>query len=182
MRIHKDCEEVLVSNEQIRSKCEQLGKLLTKDYEGKNPIFIALLKGAIPFFAELVKHIECDMEMEFLCASSYSGVSSTGKVNIKGDINCDVSGRHVVFVEDIIDTGLTLSEVIKLFKERNVASCEVVTLVDKVEGRTIKNVIPKYKGFDIPNKFVIGFGLDYNEKYRNLPYIGVLKRSVYEKQ
>ena len=182
MTMHNDVERILLSNEQIKERCSELGKQISKDYEGKNPIFIALLKGAIPFYAELIKHIECDMEMDFIKVSSYEGVSSTGKVNIKRDVTTDVNGRHVIFVEDIIDTGLTLAEVIKEFKNRNVASCEVVTLVDKPEGRLIKEVEPKYKGFDIPNAFVIGFGLDYNEKYRNLPYVGILKRCVYEKQ
>ena len=181
MLMHKDVEEVLLSLDQIVEKSEELGKRLSKDYEGKTPVFIALLKGAVPFFAEVIKHIECPMEIDFLDVSSYSGVNSTGKVTIKRDVTTNVIGRHVVFVEDIIDTGLTLSEVIKEFKNRGVASYEVVTLVDKPEGRKVNDVEPKYIGFNIPNKFVVGFGLDYNELYRNLPYIGVLKRSVYEK-
>lgn len=181
MLMHKDVEEVLLSLDQIVEKSEELGKRLSKDYEGKTPVFIALLKGAVPFFAEVIKHIECPMEIDFLDVSSYSGVNSTGKVTIKRDVTTNVAGRHVVFVEDIIDTGLTLSEVIKEFKNRGVASYEVVTLVDKPEGRKVNDVEPKYIGFNIPNKFVVGFGLDYNELYRNLPYIGVLKRSVYEK-
>ena len=121
------------------------------------------------------------MEIDFLDVSSYSGVNSTGKVVIKRDVTTDLTNRHVVFVEDIIDTGLTLSEVIKEFKKRDIASYEVVTLVDKPEGRTVNDVQPKYIGFNIPNKFVVGFGLDYNELYRNLPYIGVLKKEVYSK-
>ena len=181
MLMHKDVEEVLLSLDQIVEKSEELGKRLSKDYEGKTPVFIALLKGAVPFFAEVIKHIECPMEIDFLDVSSYSGVNSTGKVTIKRDVTTNVIGRHVVFVEDIIDTGLTLSEVIKEFKNRGVASYEVVTLVDKPEGRKVNDVEPKYIGFNIPNKFVVGFGLDYNELSRNVPYIGVLKRSVYEK-
>lgn len=181
MLMDKDVEEVLLSLDQIVEKSEELGKRLSKDYEGKTPVFIALLKGAVPFFAEVIKHIECPMEIDFLDVSSYVGVNSTGIVEIRRDITTDVKGRHVVFVEDIIDTGLTLSEVIKEFKKREIASYEVVTLVDKPEGRKVNDVKPKYIGFNIPNKFVVGFGLDYNELYRNLPYIGVLKRSVYEK-
>lgn len=181
MLMHKDVEEVLLSLDQIVEKSEELGKRLSKDYEGKTPVFIALLKGAVPFFAEVIKHIDCPMEIDFLDVSSYVGINSTGKVEIRRDITTDVKGRHVVFVEDIIDTGLTLSEVIKEFKKREIASYEVVTLVDKPEGRKVNDVQPKYIGFNIPNKFVVGFGLDYNELYRNLPYIGVLKRSVYEK-
>lgn len=179
--MHKDIEEILLSQEQIIVKCEELGKKLSKDYEGKTPIFIGLLKGAVPFLAELIKHIECPMEMDFIDVASYSGTQSTGKVTFLKDVTSNVEGRHIVFVEDIIDTGLTLSEVAKVFKQRNIASYEIVTLVDKPEGRKIEGVNPKYIGFNIPNKFVVGFGLDYNEIYRNLPYIGVLKRSVYEK-
>ena len=122
------------------------------------------------------------MEMDFLDVSSYSGVNSTGKVVIKRDVTTDLKNRHVIFIEDIIDTGLTLSEVIKEFKKRDIASCEVVTLVDKPEGRKVNDVVPKYIGFNIPNKFVVGFGLDYNELYRNLPYIGVLKKEVYSSE
>lgn len=181
MQLHKDVEEILLTHEEIVEKSKELGKRITKDYEGKTPILIGLLKGAIPFFAELIKYVECDMEMDFIDVSSYDGVKSTGKIKVLKDVSCDVSGRHILFVEDIIDTGLTLSEVIKMFQERNIASYEVVTLIDKPEGRTIAGVNPKYIGFNIPNKFVIGFGLDYNEIYRNLPYVGVLKRSVYEK-
>jgi len=179
MLMHKDVEEILISQEQIIDKCEELGKMISKDYEGKTPVIIGLLKGAVPFYAEIIKHIDCQMEMDFLDVSSYSGVNSTGKVVIKRDVTTDLRNRHVIFVEDIIDTGLTLSEVIKEFKKREIASCEVVTLVDKPEGRKVNDVVPKYKGFNIPNKFVVGFGLDYNELYRNLPYIGVLKKEVY---
>ena len=181
MELHKDVEEILLSHEEIEAKCEELGKRVSKDYEGKTPIFIGLLKGAVPFLAELIKHIECPMEIDFIDVASYSGTQSTGKVTFLKDVSCNLEGRHVVFVEDIIDTGLTLSEVVKVFKQRKIASYEIVTLVDKPEGRKIGGVSPKYIGFNIPNKFVVGFGLDYNELYRNLPYIGVLKRSVYEK-
>ena len=181
MLMHKDVEEILVSQEQIASKCQELGKQISADYEGKTPILISLLKGSIPFCAELVKNIECSMEMDFIDVSSYNGVSSTGKVTIKKDVSSDLTGRHIIFVEDIIDTGLTLSEVIKYYKNKNIASYEIVALIDKPEGRKVEGLNPKYIGFNIPNKFVVGYGLDYNELYRNLPYVGVLKRSVYEK-
>ena len=181
MIMHKDVEEILLSHEEIVARCAEMGKKISEDYEGKTPLFIGLLKGAVPFMAELIKHINCKMEIDFIDVSSYSGVESTGKVRIIKDVSVDVTDRHLVFVEDIIDTGLTLSEVKKIFKVRNAASIEVVTLVDKPEGRKVNDVVPKYNGFNIPNKFVVGFGLDYNELYRNLPYIGVLKRSVYEK-
>ncbi|HHU56200.1 MAG TPA: hypoxanthine phosphoribosyltransferase [Acholeplasmataceae bacterium] len=173
-------EEVLITHEMIQKKCEELGKIITEDYNGKVPILIGLLKGAVPFMAELIKYIDCDIELEFIDVSSYEGVSSTGVIKIVRDINCSVEDRHILLVDDIIDTGLTLNEVIKLLKDRKAASVETVTLVDKPEGRKIGGINPKYIGYTIPNKFVVGFGLDYNELYRNLPYIGVLKRSVYE--
>ncbi len=173
--------EVLISEEEIVAKCKELGAIISKDYEGKRPILIGLLSGAVPFLAELIKHITCEMEIEFLDVSSYSGASSTGKVVIEKDIVADLSGRNIIFIEDIIDTGLTLDFVIENFKKRNVKSIEICTLVDKPEGRKIDTVNPKYIGFHIPNKFVVGFGLDYNELYRNFPYIGVLKEEVYKK-
>lgn len=182
MTINPCIEEILITSDMITKKCEELGKLITKDYEGKTPILIGLLKGAVPFMAELIKHIECEIELEFIDVSSYEGVNSTGSIKINRDINCSVENRHIVLVDDIIDTGLTLSEVVKLLKARKAASVETVTLVDKPEGRKVQGAEPKYIGYIIPNKFVVGFGLDYNELYRNLPYIGVLKRSVYEKQ
>ncbi len=181
MTLHPDVEKVLISQEEIESKCKELAKKISEDYAGKIPIVIGLLKGAVPFMAELMKHITCSIQIDFLDVSSYDGVKSTGKVHIRRDIVTDVLNRDVLFVEDIIDTGLTLSEVMKEFKSRGARSIEVVTLVDKPEGRTVSDVTPKYIGYYIPNKFVVGFGLDYNEIYRNLPYIGILKRSVYEK-
>ena len=177
----EDNIRVLISEKDVEKRIREMAAQISKDYEGKTPIFIGLLKGAVPFLAELIKHIECPMEIDFIDVASYSGTQSTGKVTFLKDVSCNLEGRHVVFVEDIIDTGLTLSEVVKVFKQRKIASYEIVTLVDKPEGRKIGGVSPKYIGFNIPNKFVVGFGLDYNELYRNLPYIGVLKRSVYEK-
>lgn len=181
MTINPCIEEVLISHEMIVKKCKELGERITKDYEGKTPILIGLLKGAIPFMAELVKHISCDMEMEFIDVSSYDGVTSTGQIKILKDINTNIENRNIILVDDIIDTGLTLFEVINLMKSRNASTVETITLVDKPEGRKISGVEPKYIGYVIPNKFVVGFGLDYNELYRNLPYIGVLKPSVYQK-
>lgn len=180
MRINAYIEEVLITHEMIVNKCDELGKRITKDYQGKTPILIGLLKGAVPFMAELMKHIECDMETEFIDVSSYDGTQSTGEIKILKDINIDVANRHILLVDDIIDTGLTLSEVIKLLKSRKALTVKTVTLVDKPEGRRVSGFEPQYVGYNIPKKFVVGFGLDYNEIYRNLPYIGVLKKSVYE--
>lgn len=181
INMHPDVEEVLISNEQIYAKCEELGKKIDKDYAGKCPILIGLLKGAVPFMAELIKHISCDIQIDFMDVSSYNGVESTGVVRFLKDISTDVEGRDIIFVEDIVDTGLTLNAVMEEFKCRKVKSMEICTLLDKPEGRKVEGMSPKYIGYNIPKKFVVGFGLDYNELYRNLPYIGVLKRSVYEK-
>lgn len=174
-------EEVLVSHEEIVERSKILGQQITSDYKEKNPILIGLLKGSVPFMAELIKHVKCDMEIDFMKASSYVGTHSTGAVTITKDMSLSVSGRHVIIVEDIVDTGLTLMQVTALLKDRKAASIEIATLLDKPEGRTVSNLHPKYIGFTIPPKFVVGFGLDYDEKYRNLDYVGVLKRSIYEK-
>ena len=174
-------EEVLLNHQQIVDRSKELGDIITSEYKFKTPILIGLLKGSVPFMAELIKYIDCPMEMDFLKVSSYSGTESTGRVNIKSDLAVDIFGRDILIVEDIIDSGLTLMKVIELLKERKPKSIEIVTLLDKNEGRIVKELIPKYIGFSIPNKFVIGFGLDYNELYRNLDYIGVFKPSIYMK-
>ncbi len=181
MKVNSCIEEVLITKKMIQAKCQALGKLITKDYQDKTPILVCLLKGGVPFLAELIKHIDCDIQIDFIDVASYEGVSSSGKVKLIRDITTPVEGRHILLVDDIIDTGITLDEVIKIFKNRQALSVETVTLVDKPEGRKIPNMQAKYIGYTIPNRFVVGFGLDYNELYRNLPYIGVLKKSVYEK-
>ena len=181
MKVNACIEEVLITNEMIQEKCEDLGKQISKDYAGLTPVLVGLLKGSVPFMAELVKHIECDMQMDFIDVSSYDGVNSTGKIELVRDMTTPVEGRHVVLVDDIIDTGLTLHEVIHLLKTRKALSVETITLVDKPEGRKIQGMNPKYVGYHVPNRFVVGFGLDFNELYRNLPYIGILKKSYYEK-
>lgn len=175
----KFIEEILLNHEDIVQICSKLGSRITGDYEGKNPLFIGLLKGSIPFLAELIKHVKCDIAMDFMHVSSYKGTTSTGTVVVLKDVITPVRDRHVVLVEDIVDTGLTLKEVMNVLKDRGAISIEIVTLLDKPENRIV-NMQPKYIGHTIPNKFVIGFGLDYNEKYRNLDYIGVLKESEYK--
>lgn len=174
-------EEVVLSNEEIVRICEKIGKQITEDYQNKNPLLIGLLKGSVPFMAELMKHIKCDMEIDFMEVSSYAGVNSTGAVTILKDVKADIRGRDIILVEDIVDTGLTIQEVINFLGSRGARSIEIATLLDKPAGRTVKCQIPKYIGLEIEPKFVVGFGLDYNQKYRNLPYVGVLKRWVYEK-
>ena len=179
--MHKDVEEILFSLDQIVARCDEIGKQISKDYEGKTPVIIGLLKGCVPFMAELIKHIDCDIQIDFFDVSSYDGVNQTGNIRILKDIETDVHGRDIIICEDIVDTGLTIKRVMELLGCRGATSVEVVTLFDKKEGRTVSNIAPKYIGFDVPKKFVVGFGLDYNEVYRNLPYVGVLKRTVYEK-
>ena len=173
--------EIVFSKEEIEQRCKELGEQISKDYAGKKPLLIGLLKGSVPFMAELIKHIDCDVQIDFFDVSSYDGVNQTGNIRILKDIETDVHNRDIIICEDIVDTGLTIKRVVELLGCRGASSVEVVTLFDKKEGRTVKNITPKYIGFDVPKKFVVGFGLDYNEVYRNLPYVGVLKRSVYEK-
>jgi hypoxanthine phosphoribosyltransferase len=180
MMKHQDIEEIYITHEQIVNKCQELGAIITSDYEGKMPILVGLLKGCVPFMSELIKHINTFMQIDFMDVSSYAGTQTTGKVKILKDLSEDITGREVIIVDDIIDTGLTLHEVREILKSRGAKSIEIVTLIDKPEGRKITTVVPKYIGYNIPKKFVVGFGLDYNELYRNLPYIGILKESVYK--
>ena len=179
-QISDDIQEVLYSHEEIVSACKRLAKQINEDYKDKKPMFIGLLKGAVPFMSELIKHIDLYAEIDFLKASSYNGTESTGEVKLINHTFSNIEGKDIIFVEDIIDTGLTLDVVMKEYKKKGAKSIEVATLLDKKERREVDTVKPKYIGFDVPNKFVVGFGLDYNELYRNLPYIGVLKESVYK--
>lgn len=177
--LENDIKKVLVSHDEITEAAKKLGAQLTKDYAGKNSILVGILKGSIPFMAELVKHIDTHIEMDFMMVSSYhGGTASSGVINIKQDVTQDIKGRHVLFVEDIIDTGQTLKNLRDMFKEREAASVKIATLLDKPEGRVVE-IEADYTCFTIPNEFVVGYGLDYKENYRNLPYIGVLKEEVY---
>ena len=173
-------EELLFTNADIVKRSKELGELISKDYEGKKPILVGLLKGSIPFMAELIKHITCDMEIDFMQASSYEGTESTLNVKIKKDLDRDIKGCHILIVEDIVDTGYTLKKVLEILKDRGAASVEVVSLLNKQENRVV-DITAKYVGYEIPNKFVVGFGLDYNELYRNTDDIGVLKKDIYMK-
>ena len=177
--LEHDIKKILVSHDEITEAAKKLGAQLTKEYEGKNPILIGILKGSIPFMAELVKHIDMHIEMDFMMVSSYhGGTASSGVINIKQDVTQDIKGRHVLFVEDIIDTGQTLKSLRDMFKAREAASVKIATLLDKPEGRVVE-IEADYTCFTIPNEFVVGYGLDYKENYRNLPYVGVLKEEVY---
>ncbi|WP_032907464.1 hypoxanthine phosphoribosyltransferase [Streptococcus sanguinis] len=179
--LEQDIKKILISHDEIVDAAKKLGQQLTKDYQGKNPIFVGILKGSVPFMAELIKHIDTHIELDFMLVSSYhGGTASSGVINVIKDINQDITGRDILFVEDIIDTGQTLKNLCNLFKERNAASVKIATLLDKPEGRVVE-IDADYTCFTIPNEFVVGYGLDYNENYRNIPYIGILKEEVYTK-
>ena len=177
----KFIEEVILSNEEITAICKKIGKEITEEYKERRPILVGLLKGCVPFMAELMKNIKCEVEIDFMDVSSYKGVLSTGAITIIKDLEVSIKGRDVILVEDIVDSGLTIQEVINLLKKRGAASIEVATLLNKPAGRTVKCQEPRWVGSETDPKFVVGFGLDYDERFRNLDYIGVLKRSVYEK-
>ncbi|WP_423216884.1 hypoxanthine phosphoribosyltransferase [Streptococcus equinus] len=179
--LEQDIEKVLYSEEEIVSKTKELGEQLTKDYEGKNPLLIGVLKGSVPFMAELIKHIDTHVEIDFMVVSSYhGGVQSSGEVKILKDVNTNIEGRDVIFIEDIIDTGRTLKYLRDMFKYRKANSVKIATLFDKPEGRVV-DIEADYVCYDVPNEFIVGFGLDYAERYRNLPYVGVLKEEIYSK-
>lgn len=176
----KDIERTLISREEIQVKTQELGHQIAKDYADKNPLVIGILKGAIPFMADLIREIDIHVEMDFMDVSSYGeALVSSGEVKIIKDLDTNVAGRDVLIVEDIIDSGQTLRYLIDLFKYRQANSVKVVTLLDKPEGRVV-DLEPDYSGFVVPNEFVVGFGLDYKENYRNLPFVGVLKPEIYE--
>lgn len=176
--MHKDISKILVTNEEIKSVTTKLAKELTKDYEGKDALFIGLLKGCIPFMTMLTLEVDTKIQIEYMEVSSYhGGIKATTDVIVDYDLTIPVEGREVVIVEDIVDSGNTVSKVIKMLKDRGANSVKVVTLLDKPTGRTVE-LVPDYIGITIPNKFVVGFGLDYKEHYRNLPYIGVLKEEA----
>lgn len=180
MELDKYIEKVLVSQEKIASVTESLGKKLTEDYKGKKPLVIGLLKGCIPFMSDLIKHIDTNIELDFMDVSSYyGGIESTADVRIVKDLSVTVKDRYVLIAEDIVDSGRTLNAVIKLLEYRGAKDVKVVTLLNKPEGRLIEYV-PEYIGVSIPKLFVVGYGLDYKEQLRNLPYVGVLKPEIYK--
>ena len=179
--MHDDIKEILVTKEQIESKTLELANAISKDYEGKNLLLLGLLKGSVPFMAELMKTVNIYAETEYMAVSSYGhGTTSSGVVTITKDIDIPLEGKDILIVEDIIDTGRTLADVVKVLKGRGARSVEIVCLLDKPSRRVVEMDV-KYIGFEIEDKFVVGFGLDYAERYRNLPYIGILKPEVYEK-
>lgn len=179
--ISKDIKEILFSEEELRDKCRELAGRIDSDYEGKSLVLVGILKGSVVFMADLMKEITLPCEIEFMAVSSYGrGTESSGIVRILKDLDTDIEGKHVLFVEDIIDSGNTLKYLTEYMKARKALSCETVCLLDKPDRR--KNTVSiKYRGFVIPDEFIVGYGIDYAEKYRNLPYVASLKNEVYER-
>ena len=180
--MERDIKQILLTEEQIQNKVKELGEILTAEYEGKDPIIVGVLKGVAIFYADMIRQIKVPCQMDFMWISSYSGTHSTGNMMIRQDLSADIKDRHVLILEDIFDTGNSLDFTVKHLQSRGAASIKICTLLDKPERRNPRVTLKAdYTGFTIPNEFVVGYGLDYDEKYRNLPYIGVLKPEVYEK-
>jgi hypoxanthine phosphoribosyltransferase len=179
--VERDIQKVLLTEEQIQKKVQELAGELTKEYADKNPVFIGVLKGVVIFFADMVRNMRFPCEIDFMCISSYGGTTTTGKTVVKKDVSVDLKGRHVVILEDIYDTGNSLTFVRDYLLSKEPASLKICTLLDKPERRKPGvTLVPEYVGFTVPNEFVVGYGLDYNEHFRNLPYIGVLKPEAYQ--
>jgi len=177
--IHEDVEEILLSGEQIASRVVELGVELAADYVGRTPVLVSVLKGSIVFLADLIRAMDVSLNVDLMEVSSYgSATESSGQVRILKDLSSSIEGRDVVVVEDIIDTGLTLNYLLRYLAERHPASVRVCCLLDK-PARRLAEIEIDYRGFSIPDRFVVGYGLDYDERYRNLPYIGVLRPSIY---
>jgi len=173
--VYESLQEILFTEEQIQEKVKELGKLISGDYQNKNPIFVGILKGVFFFMADLLRAVTVNCEVDFMAVSNYNNQSQfTGLVRIVKDLDIPIQGRHVIFVEDVIDTGLTINYLLRNLRDRNPKSLEVCTIFNKPAHRLI-DIPVRYKGFDLPDRFVIGYGLDHNEKYRNLPFIGLLK-------
>ena len=179
--MHRDIEEILLTEEQIKTRIKELGEELTREYAGKDPVIVGVLKGVVIFYSDMVREIKVPCQFDFMWISSYAGTNSTGNMVVKRDVSADIKGRHVLILEDIYDTGNSLDYTYKHLLSKEPASLKVCTLLDKPERRKEGITLqPDYTGFVIPNKFVVGYGLDYNEHYRNLPYVGVLKPEAYQ--
>lgn len=175
-----DIEKVLYSEEELKDICQRLGKQISEDYKDKNLLLVSVLKGSVIFMGDLMRNITIPCRIDFMAVSSYgSGTVSTGRVKIKKDLDIDISGYDLLIVEDILDSGITLDNLRRILMLRNPKSIKICTLLDKPERRKA-DITADYAGTIVPDEFVVGYGLDYDEKYRNLPFIGVLKRSVYE--
>lgn len=177
--IKDDLKKILVTEEQIAQRCKELGRQLDHDYADRHDVlFVGILKGSIPFMAELIKRVSIDIQIDFMAVSSYSGTESLGDIKIIKDLEQSIQGRDLVLVEDIVDTGVTINSLKTLLYNKGAHEVKVVTLLDKPSRRQV-DVTADYIGFEVGNEFVVGFGLDYNQRYRNLPYVGVLKEELY---
>ena len=177
--MEKDIERVLISQIELEKKVQEIGEQISKDYDCETPIFVGVLKGCFIFMADLMRHVSINCSMDFMAVSSYQGTSSTGAVKINMDLNESIEGKHLILVEDILDSGVTLNYLKNYLSVRKPASIKIATLMDK-PARRKADIYADYSCFEVPDAFVVGYGLDYNEKYRNLPYIGVLKPEVYQ--
>ncbi len=181
-KMEQDILTVLLTEEQLQTKVKELGRQITEDYRGKNLLLVSVLKGSVVFMADLMRAIDTYCRIDFMSVSSYgSGVKTSGVVKIVKDLDIDIRGYDLLIVEDILDSGKTLSYIKKILSERGPRSIRICTLLDKPERREVSDIWADYKGFEIPDEFVVGYGLDYAESYRNLPYLGALKAEVYMK-
>ncbi len=180
--LYEDLEKVLLTREEIAEKVRELGRQITLDYAGKKPVLVCILKGASVFFADLIREIELPLTLDFIAISSYGSATKTsGVVRILKDLDNDILGKDVIVVEDIVDSGITLSYLSKILMQRGAKSLRIATLLDKPARRQVKDLKVDYMCFDIPDAFVVGYGLDYDQTYRNLPDIGILSPKIYEK-
>lgn len=173
-----EIKEVLYSEEEIKEKVKELGERIREDYKDKNLLLLGILKGCVPFMADIMRSIDLELEYDFMDVSSYQGTRSMGEVRILKDISTNIVDKDILIVEDIIDTGVTLSYLTKLLRSRGAKSVEIVTMLSKPSRRKVDLAV-KYNGYEIDDHFVIGYGMDYNERFRGLPYIGILDESVY---
>ena len=179
--MREDVKEILFDENQLAEKVKELGSRISKDYKGKDLLVVGVLKGSVLFAADLIKNITIPCEIDFMAVSSYGNSTETsGVVRILKDLDHSIEGKHVLLVEDIVDSWITLSYLLKYLKARRAESIEIVSLLNKPERRTADLEV-KYIGFEVPNEFIVGYGIDYAEKYRNLPYIAILKEEVYNK-
>ena len=180
--MNRDIDHILVSEQQLRDKVAELGAAISRDYAGRDLLLVSILKGAVVFMADLMRAVTIPCGIDFMVVCSYGGATttSTGLVKIIKDLDQDLTGKDVLIVEDILDTGVTLSHLVPMLQMRNPNSVRICAILSKPSRRQA-DIEPDYKGFDVPDEFVVGYGLDYDEKYRNLPYVGVLKPQVYNK-
>lgn len=178
--MERDIMEVLLTEEQIKARIDELGKELSAEYAGKDPVVVGVLKGVVVFYSDMIRKITVPCQTDFMWISSYEGSNSTGQMVVKRDVSCDIKGRHVLILEDIYDTGNSLDFTYRHLLSKEPASLKVCTLLDKPSRRKPGITLqPEYVGFEVPNAFVVGYGLDFNEHYRNLPYVGILKPEAY---